>query len=134
MRVPSQSDVNAPINVGSVIQVFKNATDGDIQLITTIPSGNKATSMAIKSCGYKVIALGLTSTQNATLEVQRYLDENGTIVQDEGIPFTRDIVAGQPCNFNITDEKPFGSFTIKITNTSSSIAIINPFLLVLQAA
>lgn len=133
MQVPNQFDVNAPINVGSVLQVFKSATDPDVQLNTAIPAGNSSTSLPIKSCGYKVIAIGLTSTQDVKMTVQRYLDANGIIPQDDGIPFTRTFTAGTPGNFNIADNEPFGSFTINIANATANLAIINPFLLVLQA-
>jgi hypothetical protein len=133
MQVPNQFDVNAPINIGSVLQVYKVATDIDVQLPTTIAAGNTATSLAIRSGGYKSIAIGLISSQAGILNVQRYIDPAGTIPQDDGVPFSKTLTANQPESLSITDLKPFGSFKISIENTGSSSATISPFTLLLQA-
>ena len=131
MQVPSQSDVNAPVNIGSVVQVLKNANDADVQLPLLIPASNTVNSQIILAGGYKNIAIGMTSNQAVTLTVQRYLDLKGLIPQ--GSSFSLNFTAGQSATLNINDDKPFLSFTIAINNASANNAIISPFALVLQA-
>lgn len=131
MQVSTQHDVQTPVNIGSALQVSLSASD--INLATTVPASGSVFSQTVTSNGYKVFSIGMTSSQDGTLSVQRFLDENGNIVQDEDVPFEVNLVAGQPANLNVNDWKPFQAIIITVTNSSGTIATISPFKLMFQS-
>lgn len=131
MQVSTQSDVQTPVNIGSALQVSLSASD--IDLATAVPASGFVPSQTVTSNGYKVFSIGMTSSQNGTLTVQRYLDAAATIVQDENVAFSINLVAGQPANLNVNDWKPFQSIVITVTNSSGVIATISLFKLLFQS-
>ena len=97
----------------------------------TVPANGLVSTSLIVTEGFSMISAGLTSTQAGTLSIQRYLDAGGTVAQ--GPALSTAITANTAVNLDILDGKPFASFVLKITNSSSSVATIGNFALLTQA-
>jgi hypothetical protein len=98
---------------------------------TTILTAGTFTTNTIVSNGYKVIAVGVTSSGSGALNIQRYLDREGTIPVIA--VSTTPLVAATPLVVIINDTTPFASFSIVITNTQGSTVTITKFFCLLQA-
>lgn len=127
----TQLQVNTPFDVGSVSQVQLSETQ--IGLSLTIAASSENNSEIVLSGGYKSFCVGLTSSQDGELSIQRYIDREGNVPQDNNDPFTISFVATQPVSLNVSDGKPFQSIKITVSNSSGSIATISNFLLLFQA-
>lgn len=102
---------------------------------TTILTAGTFNTSAIISNGYKVIAVGVTSSGTGALNIQRYLDREGTIPVTA--VSTTPLVAATPLVVVVnsgTDGIPFASFSIVITNTSGGTVTITKFFCLLQAS
>lgn len=98
----------------------------------TIAATGNWTSGLLPGDGYKAISVGATSTQTGAINVQRYIDQAGTVKQ--GAASTTALAGGSPAVLNITDGLPYASFTISITNTGGSAATISGFAALLAAS
>jgi hypothetical protein len=94
-------------------------------------SGNVSTSL-IKTDGFSLISAGITVSQNGVMSIQRYLDDGGTQVQ--GVALSVPLIATVAANLDVLDGKPFASFVLTVTNSTSSTATINGFALLLQSS
>jgi hypothetical protein len=99
-------------------------------LASTVAASGSITSNLIPSDGYKVIAVGVTSTQAGQIQVQRYLDDAGTVKQ--GPALTASLTATTAGVCNVTDGNPFASFAVTITNTGGSSATLTNLGILLQ--
>lgn len=97
---------------------------------TILNAGNFSTGIIVSN-GYKVIAVGVTSSGAGALNIQRYLDREGTIPVIA--VSTTALVAATPLVVIISDTTPFASFSIVITNTSGSTATVSKFYCLMQA-
>lgn len=97
----------------------------------TLAGGTNWISGLMFSMGFKAISVGLTSSQAGAINIQRYLDMAGTVVQ--GAASTVAIVAATAVVLNIDDALPFTTFTIQVTNTSGSTATVSPFAVLMNA-
>jgi hypothetical protein len=86
-------------------------------------------SDVIPSDGFKAFAVAITSSEAGALNLQRFLDEDGTIAQ--GAVQTVALTAGQPAVLNITDGLISRSFTLGVTNTGGAAATVTGFALIL---
>ena len=118
--MPTQNfgDQGIQTNAGGAMQVLVPAAVHGLG--TTVAKSGNILSNLVPSDGMQTGAVGVTSTQAGAINVQRYLDDAGTIPQ--GAALTAAITANAPAVLNITDGNPFASFTAQITNTSSSTA------------
>lgn len=83
--------------------------------------------------GYRFITVALTSSQAGALVITQYLDLAGTIARPvAGVPWTTPIVAATPLIVDISDLKPFVSFTISISNTGGSAATVSALQVILS--
>lgn len=127
-----QFGVNAISDQGSAVQVFKAANAPDVALtLTPVPNGGNVQSLAVRSCGFKSGAVSLQSTQPGAINVQRYLDEAGTI--PVGAVITAALVAATQNWVTWNDGVAFGSFKITVTNTGVAPGTISIFGLLLQS-
>ena len=111
-------DQGAQVNPGGAMQVLVPASVHN--LVGPIPLSSNINSNLIMSDGMQVVAVGVTSTKAGAINVQRYLDDAGTIKQ--GAVLTAALTANTAQVLNITDGNPFASFTVQITNTDGSNA------------
>ncbi len=116
MLVKTQADTHLPVDAGPLLQAY--FTGAAIGL--TAPG----TSQLIPSCGYPRIAVAAENTVAGSINVQRYLDEAGTIPQ--GPALTQSLTAATAGVLNISDGNPFQSFTVNITGagTLSGVAVL----------
>ena len=73
------------------------------------------------------IAAAVMSSQAGSITLQRYLDRAGAV------PVGEPITASEPQTVIASDGVPFQSFTIRITNTSGSVANLSDFTCLLNA-
>lgn len=98
---------------------------------TSIAASGNFTSGVIPANGYKVLAIGVTSSQAGSLNVNRYLDPVGTILVTT--QSTTALTAATAAVVVLNDGKPFSSFTYQITNTGASTATVSGFYVLLQS-
>lgn len=98
--------------------------------LSILAAGNFTTGIIVSN-GYKVIGVGATSSQAGALNIQRYLDREGTV--PAAAVSTTPLVAATALVVIINDTVPFASFSIVLTNTSGSTAAITKFYCLLQA-
>lgn len=115
--------------VGSAAQYLYKASEH--QLTSPVPNGGQVASPVLVCPGMKNIAVGAKSTQAGAINVQRWLDEAGTIPQ--GAALTASLVANTQQTLNINDGAPFASFTVTITNTGGSPATLSLVGVLVQA-
>ena len=96
----------------------------------TIAASGNITSNLIFSDGLQIVAVGVTSSQAGAINVQRYLDDAGTVKQ--GAALTAALIANTAQVLNITDGNPFASFTVDISNTGGSTANLTNLAILLQ--
>jgi hypothetical protein len=108
------------LSVGPASQTQVPATVHNLP--ATIPPNGSVSSNLITVDGYTKIAVGLTSSQNGLLSIQRYLDPQGAVAV--GAPVATPIVAGTPLSLTVNDGEMFSSFEIVLTNSSASTALI----------
>jgi hypothetical protein len=121
-----------PICIGPIAQADVSASTTIGTLPASIVASGSYVSAVIPTDGYRVIAVGVTSTQAGVLSVQRYLDLAGLVAQ--GAPLTASILAATPVVLNATDYAPCQSFRITITNTNAgAAAAITNFACLLNA-
>ena len=121
-----------PVGTGPVAQADISAWLGTPPPPAAIAAAGSYASNLIVSDGFKAIAVGVLSSQNGAISIQRYLDRAGNVPQ--GPPISATITGGtaQVCNSN--DGLPFQSFRLTITNTGASAANISNFACLLNAA
>lgn len=100
-----------------------------IPLPATIAGGANWNSGLIFNDGYRFLTLALTSTQAGTAVIQQYLDLAGTIARPTA-PVT--IIAATPLIVDISDLKPFVTFTVQINNSSGSLGTLTGVQLILS--
>lgn len=101
---------------------------------TPIAAGGNWSSGLLPGDGYKLISVGLQSTQAGQISVQRFLD-NMTGQVPQGPAVTQAIVAGTPTVLNVgSDNAPFGTFSVSISNTGGVAATISHFAILLAAS
>ena len=98
----------------------------------TIAASGTWDSGVVLSDGFRVIGVGVTSSQAGNLSVQRYLDPAGTVAQGAGESAA--LSAGAPAVVNVTDGKPFAAFRITVSNSAASAADITGFAVLMCAA
>jgi hypothetical protein len=104
---------------------------------TTIANAGQYTTGVVVSGGYKVLGIGVTSSNSGALVVTRFLDREGTI--QVAAPLSTPIVAATPLIVVVpnpatpADNLPFASFSVAITNTGGGIATITKFYILLQS-
>lgn len=101
-----------------------------LNLPGSIPASGSWTSDLITSDGYQKIAAGLTSSQNGSLSILRFLDEQGTIAQTAVTPVS--VTGGTAAVINAVDGLPFATFQIKLTNTGGSAATVTNAAVLMQ--
>jgi hypothetical protein len=121
-----------PVGTGPVAQADISGWTGLPPPGATIAASGNYTSNLIISDGFKAIAVGVLSTQNGAINIQRYLDKAGLVPQGAAITVAITGGTAQVCNSN--DGLPFQSFKITITNTSASVANVSNFACLLNAA
>src|SRR5882762_9022304 len=101
-------------------------------LPASIAASSSVQSSLIVTEGFMVIAAGITTSQNGSMTVQRYLDAGGTVPQGSAISLT--LTANTAANLNVLDGLPFASFQLTVSNSSGSNAsTVSKFALLLQA-
>jgi hypothetical protein len=123
------SDFNTPVALGEVLQNELTLEDMDLGL--SVPGNASISSGLIYTKGYKFFSFGLTSSQNGSISIQRYLDNAGTIAQ--GAALTLALTAGTPAVYTLTDTKPFQSMKITVLNSEGTDAVLSNSILLLQA-
>ncbi len=98
-------------------------------LPTTIAGGTNWLSGLLLGDGYRYITVTLTSTQAGACVIQQYLDQAGTLPRPVS---TTPIVANTQLIVDISDLKPFVTFTVQFTNTSGSTATLTGVQLILS--
>ena len=116
--------------VGPAAQYLFSATDLG-PAVGPVPAGGNVVSPVLICPGMKNIAVGVKSTQAGAINVQRFLDEAGTIPQ--GAVVTAALVANTQATLNVNDGVAFASFTVQITNTGGSPATLSNFGVLAQA-
>ncbi|QEL14781.1 hypothetical protein [Limnoglobus roseus] len=96
----------------------------------TVPSSNSVTSNPIFTLGLQLVAIALTSSQAGNITVQRYLDDAGLIKQ--GPVLTQAITANTAAVLNITDNNPFATFTVNVSNSGGVAANLTNLGILLQ--
>jgi hypothetical protein len=105
---------------------------------TTIANAGQFSTGVLVSDGYKIIGVGVTSSNSGALIISRFLDREGTILVTTAL--STPIVAATPLIVVVpnpatpADNLPFASFTITITNTGGGSATISKFYCLLQAS
>ena len=121
-----------PVATGPIAQADLTGSNTLGTAPSSIAASGTWTSNLLPTDGFKVIAVGVTSSQAGVLSVQRYLDTAGLVAQ--GPPITQAITAATPAVVNANDNAPAQSFKITITNTNgSSAATITNFACLLNA-
>jgi hypothetical protein len=100
-------------------------------LAALIAASGNTISPVIPSYYYPHIVIGLTSSQNGAVNVQRYVDTLGVTTQ--GSALTAALTGGSPAVLDNADGKGFGSFTIQITNTGAATATVTAVTALLLA-
>ena len=100
-------------------------------LPTQIAGADAIMSNLVSVQGYNRIALGFTATQPGTFAIQRYLDDSGLVPQ--GAALGGSFNANTPVSFNITDNLPFASFQVTMTNAGSDTSYITNLALLVSA-
>jgi hypothetical protein len=136
--VTPSSDASGAFEVlhspAGMAQVLYPPAGFPVPLPTTIAAGSNWNSGLIFAEGYRYITVTLTSTQAGSLVIQEYCDLAGTIARSaSGTPFTTPIVAATPLIVDVSDLKPFVTFTVQVSNTSGSTATLSGFQLILGA-
>lgn len=121
-----------PVAQGPVAQADITQWAGLPPLPATIAASGNYTSNVVISDGFKVIGVGVTSSQAGSISIQRYLDRAGLVTQ--GAPITAAITAATPAVANVADGLPFQSFKITISNTGGSVATISNVAVLLNAS
>lgn len=109
-------DQGIQVNPGGAMQVIvPSSVHG---LASTIPLSSNTISNLLFADGMQIGAVGVKSTKTGAINVQRYLDDAGTVPQ--GAALTAALTANTAAVVNITDGLPFASFTVQITNTDGT--------------
>jgi hypothetical protein len=115
---------------GSAVQYLYSA--GELgAAVGPVPNGGNVTSPVLITAGMKNIAVTVQSTQAGAINIQRYLDQAGTIPQ--GPVVTAALVANTVKTLNVNDGAPFASFTVQFTNTGASPAPLTSLGVMVQA-
>lgn len=97
---------------------------------TTLAASSTWSSGLIFSDGYRYLTVGATSSQAATLTVQQYLDTAGTIPRTA---ITATMSANTAAILDISDLKPFVTYTVSVINGSSLASTLSSFALIMSA-
>lgn len=119
---------------GPVAQTTIVQDSAPIGPTTILAAGNYTTGVVV-SDGYRVIAVGITSSQAGALTIQRYLDREGTIPVTAVL--STPVVAATPLVVIVSstaDNIPFASFTVILTNTSGVTATVSKYYVLLQSS
>lgn len=106
-------------------------SNGALAIANIIAASGNSTSVLIPSLYFPHIVFGVTSSQNGAVNIQRYIDKAGTVVQ--GAVVTVALTGGTAAVIDSADGKGFASFTIQITNTGAAAANITLMSLLLLA-
>jgi len=117
-----------PIANGPVAQADLTSV---IAVPATIAGSGTFTSALQYADGFKSIACGVTLSQTGTLQVQRYVDRAGLVLQTAATATA--LTASTPGVYNVTDGLPFQSFKVIITNSAGTPANVTNFVLLLNA-
>lgn len=128
--VTTQEDAHTPMDVGPSLQFYLNTTK--LALATTIDASSSINSNLIYTNGYKIFSFAVTSDQDGSVSIQRYLDTAGTIAQ--GSPTTASVVGGTPLVVNNSSSSPSQTLKITITNSGGSIANLTNVALLFQSS
>jgi hypothetical protein len=118
------------------------ATAGKMQIIApdypvpppaTLAGSGTWSSGLMYSNGYQVLTVAVNMNQGGTLTITRYVDILGTIARPTtGSPFT--IVSGTTLIVDVgTDDLPWVTFNLSVTNGSGSAATISAFAVLMCA-
>jgi hypothetical protein len=124
-----QNEVHTAVDLGQTLQVA--VLPADMGLGTSINASGSSVSNVIFMNGYKAFAFGCTSSQNGTVSIQRYLDAAGTIVQ--GAALTVSLTGATAAVLNNSDNHPYQSMIITVSNSGGSTATLTSTLLLLQS-
>jgi len=111
------------------LQSYKAAPNA---LPSTIAAGASWNSGLILSGGYTKIAVGLTTDQDTSVFVPRYIDQAG-LVPEPNDPQQLALVATVPGVINILDGIPFGGFNIRLNNTGANPTIPSNLVILLSS-
>ncbi len=123
------ADAHTAFDNGPVLQFPVPALQ--LNLAASIPATSNVSSNLIQTNGYKVLALGVTSTQAGTATIQRFLDAAGTIAQGPALSVA--LTATTPAVLNGNDGVAFQSAKVTVSNSAASAATLSNVLLLLQA-
>lgn len=122
-------DVHTPQDVGPTLQFLVPAAQ--LNLASSVPASGSVSSNLIYTNGYKVLALGVTSSQAGTATIQRYLDAAGTIPQGPALSVS--LTAATAAVLNATDGVAFQSAKVTVTNSGTVAATLSGVALLMQA-
>jgi hypothetical protein len=108
-------------------------TAARLGLTAQVPASGQLASPVILSNGWKLFALGLTSTQAGTVSVQRFLDTAGTVPIGAGVSAALTAATAQSLSIGTADTIPFQSFQVTVTNSSATAATLSNVAGLLQA-
>lgn len=91
-------------------------------LPSTIQAGGSAISSLIQCRGMLHLVVGVNSSQNGNLSMQRYIDTGGLIAN--GAANTAALTGGTAALVEVTDGKAVNSIQITITNTGAATATL----------
>lgn len=124
-----QNEVHTAVDMGQTLQVV--ILPADMVLATSIDANGSVVSNLLFLNGYKAFSFGCNSSQNGTVSVQRYLDAAGLIPQ--GAALTVSLTGGTAAVLNNSDNHPYQSMQITVSNSAGSAATLTNTLLLLQS-
>lgn len=117
--------------LGPALQSLQTAAQ--LGLNGTVPAGGNLPGNVLVSNGWKLFAVGLTSTQAGQISIQRFLDLAGTIPQ--GAPVTAALTAATAAYATVgTDGLPFASLQVTVSNSGGSAATLSKVQGLFQAS
>jgi hypothetical protein len=117
--------------IGPALQCLQSAAQ--LGLNNTVPASGSLPGNVIVSNGWKLFSVGLKSSQAGNLSIQRFLDLAGTVPQ--GAPVTAALTAATAAYATVgTDDLPFASVQVTVTNSGGSAATLSSVQGLFQAS
>lgn len=99
-------------------------------IVTSLLAAGVWNSGLIFNDGFRFLTVAVTMTQAGTLAINQFIDAAGLIAR---VPISTPVVAGTPLIVDVSDLKPFMTFTLVLTNTSVATATVSGFGILLSA-
>ena len=124
----SSGGFEQPFSQAGMIQVISPEMPNAIP--TTLAASSTWSSGLIYNDGYRYLTVAVTSSQAGSILVNQYLDTAGTIARPTN---TTTLTASTGVIVDITDLKPFGTYTISVVNSSTLASTLSGFACIMSA-